>query len=159
MPEFAKVRRWPSCEINGQILVWFHCDGEDPQWAVPEQEEITKGEWVYRGRTEHFINAHIQVRRGIWMLTCRMQLYINSLSHSSGGQTFNAVIRTWWPLLSIGNTWKCSGHRAPRSPAYTGHGQRGRSALYQQQNLGILATWLESEDLFLWKQTCFRDTK
>ncbi|XP_051269067.1 cholesterol 7-desaturase nvd isoform X1 [Dicentrarchus labrax] len=60
VPEFAKVRSWPSCEVNSQILVWFHCDGEDPQWAVPEQPEIATGEWVYRGRTEHFINAHIQ---------------------------------------------------------------------------------------------------
>lgn len=61
MPEFAKVRCWPSCEVNGQILVWFHCDGEDPRWTIPEQPEITTGEWVYRGRTEHFINAHIEV--------------------------------------------------------------------------------------------------
>lgn len=59
-PEFAKVNHWPSCEVNGQILVWFHCDGEDPQWTVPEQQEITNGEWVYRGRTEHYVNAHIQ---------------------------------------------------------------------------------------------------
>lgn len=61
VPEFAKVHSWPSCEVNGQILIWFHCDGEDPHWTVPEQQEITNGEWVYRGRTEHFVNAHIQV--------------------------------------------------------------------------------------------------
>ena len=61
VPEFAKVSPWHSCEVNSQILVWFHCDGEDPHWTVPEQEEITNGEWVYRGRTEHFINAHIEV--------------------------------------------------------------------------------------------------
>lgn len=61
VPLFAKVRCWPSCEVNRQILIWFHCDGEDPQWTVPEQQEITKGEWVYRGRTEHFISAHIEV--------------------------------------------------------------------------------------------------
>ncbi|XP_057216902.1 cholesterol 7-desaturase nvd isoform X2 [Triplophysa rosa] len=60
VPEFAKVRCWPSCEINGQVLVWFHCDGLEPSWRVPEQSEITRGEWVYRGRTEHFINAHIE---------------------------------------------------------------------------------------------------
>ncbi|KAJ3605044.1 hypothetical protein NHX12_027095 [Muraenolepis orangiensis] len=60
VPEFAKVRRWPSCDINGQILVWFHCEGLEPTWKVPEQEEITRGDWVYRGRTEHFINAHIE---------------------------------------------------------------------------------------------------
>ncbi|GAA6099509.1 cholesterol 7-desaturase nvd [Tachysurus ichikawai] len=60
VPEFAKVRCWLSCEINEQILVWFHCDGEEPSWTVPEQKEITNQEWVYRGRTEHFINAHIE---------------------------------------------------------------------------------------------------
>ncbi|XP_061555132.1 cholesterol 7-desaturase nvd isoform X2 [Phycodurus eques] len=58
--DFAKVDVWPSCEVNSQILVWFHCDGEDPQWIVPEQDEITRGEWVYRGRTEHFVSAHIE---------------------------------------------------------------------------------------------------
>ena len=61
VPEFAKVRCWPSHETNGQVLVWFHCDGEQPEWVVPEQEEIARGDWVYRGRTEHFINAHIEV--------------------------------------------------------------------------------------------------
>lgn len=55
------MRCWLSCEINEQILVWFHCDGEEPSWTVPEQKEITNEEWVYRGRTEHFINAHIEV--------------------------------------------------------------------------------------------------
>lgn len=61
VPEFAKARHWTSREVNGQIYVWYHCDGIDPEWLVPEQPEISKGEWVYRGRTEHFINAHIQV--------------------------------------------------------------------------------------------------
>ncbi|CAL1569651.1 unnamed protein product [Knipowitschia caucasica] len=60
VPEFARVGRWHSVEVNGQIYVWFHCDGEEPQWEVPEQEEISRGEWVYRGRTEHYVSAHIQ---------------------------------------------------------------------------------------------------
>ncbi|XP_013885623.1 cholesterol desaturase daf-36 [Austrofundulus limnaeus] len=60
VPEVAAVRCWPSCEVNQHILVWFHCDGAEPEWAVPEQEEITKGQWVYRGRTEHFVSSHIQ---------------------------------------------------------------------------------------------------
>lgn len=72
VPEFAKVRHWTSREVNGQILVWFHCDGKDPEWTVPEQMEITKGEWVYRGRTEHFINAHIQVDIGIYTYICKI---------------------------------------------------------------------------------------
>ncbi|KAM4527107.1 cholesterol 7-desaturase nvd [Odontesthes bonariensis] len=60
VPEFAKVRCWPSCEVNQQILIWFHCDGEEPQWTVPELQEIANNQWVYWGRTEHFINAHIE---------------------------------------------------------------------------------------------------
>ncbi|KAF6715727.1 Cholesterol desaturase daf-36 [Oryzias melastigma] len=58
--ESAKVRSWICCEQNQQILVWFHCDGEEPEWSVPEQEEISNGSWVYRGRTEHFLSAHIE---------------------------------------------------------------------------------------------------
>ncbi|CAG5867225.1 unnamed protein product, partial [Menidia menidia] len=60
VPEFAKVRRWLSCEVNQQILIWFHCDGEEPPWTIPEVQEITNRQWVYRGRAEHFISAHIQ---------------------------------------------------------------------------------------------------
>ncbi|CAN9504827.1 unnamed protein product [Ophioblennius macclurei] len=60
VPVFAKVRSWTSLEVNQQVLVWFHCDGDMPEWTVPQQREIMQGEWVYRGRTEHFINAHIQ---------------------------------------------------------------------------------------------------
>lgn len=62
MPEFAQIKPWPSCELNGMVLVWYHCDGMDPTWQIPEQEEITLKKWIYRGRTEHFINSHIQVQ-------------------------------------------------------------------------------------------------
>ncbi|MBN3323830.1 DAF36 desaturase, partial [Atractosteus spatula] len=60
VPDFARIRTWPSCELNGMVFVWYHCDGVDPTWRIPEQEEITSRAWVYRGRTEHFINAHIE---------------------------------------------------------------------------------------------------
>ncbi|XP_053736840.1 cholesterol 7-desaturase nvd [Synchiropus splendidus] len=60
VPEFAKVKHWHSCEVNSLILVWYHCDDIDPEWTVPELGEITSGEWAYRGRTEHFVNCHIQ---------------------------------------------------------------------------------------------------
>ncbi|MEE6504677.1 hypothetical protein FKM82_005291 [Ascaphus truei] len=62
VPDFAKIKTWPSCEINGMIFVWYHCDGVDPTWSIPEQEEITTKEWVYRGRTQHFVNAHIEAQ-------------------------------------------------------------------------------------------------
>ncbi|KAM4662457.1 cholesterol 7-desaturase nvd-like [Discoglossus pictus] len=60
VPEFAKIKTWHSCELNGMIFVWYHCDGIEPTWNVPEKEEITNKQWVFRGRTEHFVNAHIE---------------------------------------------------------------------------------------------------
>lgn len=60
VPEFARVRSWPLCEVNGALYVWFHCDGLEPGWSVPVQNEIQSGEWVFRGDTEHLINCHIQ---------------------------------------------------------------------------------------------------
>ncbi|XP_068104771.1 cholesterol 7-desaturase nvd-like [Hyperolius riggenbachi] len=60
VPDFAKIKKWPSCELNGMVFVWYHCDGTEPTWSIPEQEEITNKEWVYRGRTEHYVNSHIQ---------------------------------------------------------------------------------------------------
>ncbi|KAG8447362.1 hypothetical protein GDO86_014722 [Hymenochirus boettgeri] len=60
VPDFAKIKSWTSCELNGTVYVWYHCDGIEPTWTIPEQEEITKKEWVYHGRTEHYVNAHIE---------------------------------------------------------------------------------------------------
>uniref|UniRef100_A0ACB8EZM6 Uncharacterized protein n=1 Tax=Sphaerodactylus townsendi TaxID=933632 RepID=A0ACB8EZM6_9SAUR len=60
VPEFAKIKVWPSCEVGGMILVWYHCDGVSPTWQVPEQEEVASGAWVFHGTTEHFVNAHVQ---------------------------------------------------------------------------------------------------
>ncbi|XP_077161289.1 cholesterol 7-desaturase nvd-like isoform X2 [Paroedura picta] len=60
VPEYAKIKVWPSCEVAGMILVWYHCDAVSPTWQVPEQKEVASGAWVFRGITEHFINAHIE---------------------------------------------------------------------------------------------------
>lgn len=62
MPEIAKVKSWPVTEVNGWLYMWYHAEGLDPTWKLPEIEEISNGSWVYRGRTEHMVNAHIEVR-------------------------------------------------------------------------------------------------
>ena len=49
-------------EVNGFIYLWHHAEGVEPTWKVPELEQITKKQWAYRGRTEHHINAHIEVK-------------------------------------------------------------------------------------------------
>nr|XP_056716104.1 cholesterol 7-desaturase nvd-like [Euleptes europaea] len=60
VPEFAKIKVWPSCEVGGVILVWYHCDGVNPTWQVPELEEVASGAWTFHGITDHFVSAHIE---------------------------------------------------------------------------------------------------
>lgn len=52
---------WPSIEINNVIFIWFHADHRDPSWYPELATEIATNQWVYQGRTEHFVNCHIQV--------------------------------------------------------------------------------------------------
>lgn len=128
VPEIAKVHRWPSCEVNGLILVWFHCEGKEPEWTVPEQEEITSGEWVYRGRTEHFINAHIQV----------------GADNPAG---FPDISNIWWSdePCCAGNPRECSRPGSPGPPAHAEHDQRSRPAPHPQQSLAVPPARLEGE--------------
>ncbi|XP_045204742.2 cholesterol 7-desaturase nvd-like [Mercenaria mercenaria] len=60
VPDFAKVKSWTSVEINGWVHIWYHAEGIEPTWKLPELEEISNGRWQYKGRTEHYINAHIE---------------------------------------------------------------------------------------------------
>ncbi len=58
----ARVKSYTVLERNKFVLIWYHAEGQDPDWEPPVIEEIENGTWVYRGRTEHHINAHIEVR-------------------------------------------------------------------------------------------------
>lgn len=60
IPDVAKVKSWPVVETNGWIYLWYHAEGLDPTWCLPEMEEITSKQWVYRGRSEHIVNCHIE---------------------------------------------------------------------------------------------------
>lgn len=54
----TSVKRWESFEANGFIFVWYHAENEKPSWYPPKDEMISN--WTYRGRSEHYVNAHIQ---------------------------------------------------------------------------------------------------
>ncbi|XP_052675117.1 cholesterol 7-desaturase nvd-like [Crassostrea angulata] len=60
VPDIAKVKSYISDEANGYIYFWYHAEDSAPTWTVPRIEEIQSGDWVYRGRTEHYINCHIE---------------------------------------------------------------------------------------------------
>ena len=61
IPSQAKVKVWPSLEVNDLILVWHDAEGRDPNWFPEAYEQIKSKRWTYRGYTTHFINAHIEV--------------------------------------------------------------------------------------------------
>ena len=60
-PDIAKTKSWPCLERNGTIMVWFHAENAEPTWLPEEIEEISNGSWTFRGRSEHSINAHVEV--------------------------------------------------------------------------------------------------
>lgn len=62
VPLTAKIKSWPSIEMNQSVYLWYHAEGEHPSWFPDEVEEIKKRAWTYRGYTQHTVNAHIQVR-------------------------------------------------------------------------------------------------
>ncbi|XP_063422925.1 cholesterol 7-desaturase nvd-like isoform X1 [Mytilus trossulus] len=61
IPEMAKVKSYITKEMNGWIYIWHHAEeGTEPYWMPPEIEEIQSGKWAYGGRSEHYVNAHIE---------------------------------------------------------------------------------------------------
>ena len=64
IPAFAKVKTHACIEVNGFIFVWHHAEDIEPTWepfAVPEVDpKYGDDAWVYRGRTEYEVTAHIQ---------------------------------------------------------------------------------------------------
>lgn len=67
VPQIARVKCWPVDEVNGFIFFWYHAEQEEPGWKIPVIDELqstaSKGKndsWLYRGRSDYKINAHIQ---------------------------------------------------------------------------------------------------
>ena len=60
-PTSAKVKLWPSIELNDTIFVWYHADNQEPSWQPEKLDEIANNSWGYRGRSEFFINSYPQV--------------------------------------------------------------------------------------------------
>uniref|UniRef100_A0A1I7WS70 cholesterol 7-desaturase n=1 Tax=Heterorhabditis bacteriophora TaxID=37862 RepID=A0A1I7WS70_HETBA len=60
IPEQAKKPEKINNLIEMHIIFRYHCDGIEPEWEIPEFDEISSGEWKYGGRTEHEIMCHCQ---------------------------------------------------------------------------------------------------
>lgn len=61
VPAEAEIKRWYSCEVNTLIFVWHHAENEEPSWYPQPIPNVHPRKWWYRGRTEYYVNSHIQV--------------------------------------------------------------------------------------------------
>jgi hypothetical protein len=46
IPPAARLRSWPVAERNGLLMAWYHPDGLEPQWEVPELPEHGAAGWT-----------------------------------------------------------------------------------------------------------------
>ncbi len=60
IPSRAQVRSWHVSETNGDIMVWYHPQGLEPQWDVPELEELSSDDWSEPQYWEFTIPNHVQ---------------------------------------------------------------------------------------------------
>ncbi len=61
IPPQAKVKVWPSMDINGSILVWHDAEGREPLWFPEEMTDVKNRGMKYCGCSTHFMNVHIEV--------------------------------------------------------------------------------------------------
>jgi cholesterol 7-dehydrogenase len=59
IPANSTVRRYPTREVNGLILVYYDADGSDPLWELETFAPINDGTWYMGGTTYNVVHAHI----------------------------------------------------------------------------------------------------
>uniref|UniRef100_T1JNQ2 Rieske domain-containing protein n=1 Tax=Strigamia maritima TaxID=126957 RepID=T1JNQ2_STRMM len=74
IPAFAKIKTWTAVERMGWVFVWHHADDAEPEWILDEIEQIPSGEYIFHGRSEYIVNAHIQIGPGIVLIHLDMLL-------------------------------------------------------------------------------------
>ncbi|ESN94777.1 hypothetical protein HELRODRAFT_87564, partial [Helobdella robusta] len=60
IPMNACVKAYPTLEMNGFIYIWHHSNNRPPAWQPEAIDEVQLKKWTYRGRSEHYVNVHIQ---------------------------------------------------------------------------------------------------
>ena len=86
-PPTAKAERWPLCERNGFLLLYFSPDGALPDWEVPELDAagwtpLLSRRWSLRGHpqetTENSVDvAHFRALHGYDAVTMRGNLHVD----------------------------------------------------------------------------------
>lgn len=60
VPDVAKIKSYTLLERNNFIYIWYHAEDIEPNWTPPEIEGLKDELLDYDGRSEHYINCHIQ---------------------------------------------------------------------------------------------------
>lgn len=100
VPRFVRLKIWRSKELLGLIFIWYHADGEEPSWDVPDVPEITSGHWLPRGRTCHLVHCHIQdiAENGADLGHFN---YVHAPSAALSGENYAHYAKsTWWGKFS-----------------------------------------------------------
>jgi phenylpropionate dioxygenase-like ring-hydroxylating dioxygenase large terminal subunit len=58
----GRVATYPTIERNGMVMFWYHPDGAEPQWDIPEVPEFAadNADWSTTIRFEHEVEAALQ---------------------------------------------------------------------------------------------------
>jgi len=58
--KFAKAEVHKLIEQNNLIYFWYDVERREPFWYPPSFPELDNGDFVYHGKTEHHVLAHLQ---------------------------------------------------------------------------------------------------
>lgn len=58
IPRKARVRSWPTAELNGLIFVWHHREGAAPTWQIPTIDEHNADGWTDWSHSRMDIKTH-----------------------------------------------------------------------------------------------------
>ncbi len=83
VPPKVKISSLPVCEVNGLIMVYYHSQGEAPNWQMPELPKWNSQDWTPFQRESWKIRTHPQEMAENAMDTAHM-LYLH-------GQSFRAL--------------------------------------------------------------------
>nr|AFD97329.1 neverland [Drosophila pachea]AFD97330.1 neverland [Drosophila pachea]AFD97331.1 neverland [Drosophila pachea]AFD97332.1 neverland [Drosophila pachea]AFD97333.1 neverland [Drosophila pachea] len=56
----TKTKKWTSTEVNGFIFLWYNVEESEVPWNIPKSVGVAKNELIYLGRSEFYVNCHIQ---------------------------------------------------------------------------------------------------
>ncbi len=60
IPPNARLRSWTTVERNGIVFVWYHAEGKEPDFEIPEFPEATSPDWSDPDRYEFTVRSHNQ---------------------------------------------------------------------------------------------------